>query len=100
MIIHPNAAGRRQILRSVGTQEALVRLAETVADEVRHDGSWDQHVEHTPGDVAIPVEVNSREEADEVRASVVLAHPSGLAAQAKHGSLTRGAAAAGLEVNG
>jgi hypothetical protein len=37
-------------------------------------------------------------ETDRARAEVWLAHPSGLAVQAKHGLLTKAASEAGLEV--
>lgn len=48
-----------------------------------------------PTKTDLPVRVFKR---DDGTATVVLAHPSGVAQQAKHGPLTRAAAALGLEV--
>jgi hypothetical protein len=45
----------------------------------------------------LPVEVHAYT-TDRAAASVVIAHPAGLAVQAKHGALTRAASAEGLEV--
>ena len=50
-------------------------------------------VEHEPGDIKLPVEVDDD-------GSVTLAHPAGLAVQAKHGALSKAAGDAGLEVGG
>jgi len=44
-----------------------------------------------------PVEVRTYE-TDRAAASVSIAHPAGLAIQAKHGALTQAAASVGLEV--
>lgn len=45
----------------------------------------------------VPVTVGSHT-TDRAAASVTIAHPAGLAIEAKHGALVRAAAAAGLEV--
>jgi hypothetical protein len=37
---------------------------------------------------------------DRAHAEVILAHPAGIAVQAKHGALTKAASQAGLEVKG
>lgn len=92
--IRLNSHGIAAIADSAAVKNAVDALAEEVADNVR---SQNHMVEGIPGDVALPVKVRVYE-TDRARASVILAHPSGLAVQAKHGALTRAAAAAGLEV--
>ena len=72
------------------------KVAEEVAANARGQGV---RVEGEPGDVSLPIEVDSYF-TDRARSSVTIKHPSGLAAQAKNGVLTRAASQAGLEVNG
>lgn len=97
-MIHWNDAGLLAALNSAGVESRVVETAERVAEEIRRDGSWDRQVEGIPGDIDIPVRVDVYK-TDRPRASVHLAHPSGLAVQAKRGALTRAASAAGLVVN-
>lgn len=87
-------AGLAAILKSAEMAAAVKSIAEDIANNAR--GIM---VEGVPGNVALPVEVKSSV-TDRARASVTLAHPSGLAVQAKHGVLTGGAAGAGMEVSG
>lgn len=71
------------------------RQATEIAKAVRRQG---RKVTSGGGGVnkdELPVRVYSH---DDGTAAVVLAHPSGLAQQAKHGVLTRAAASLGLEV--
>lgn len=89
-----NSRGIETILKSSAVKSEVEGLAEKVADNVRGQNI---DVVGIPGDIDLPVRV-SVYETDRARASVMLAHPSGLAVQAKHGLLTRAAAAAGLEV--
>jgi hypothetical protein len=51
------------------------------------------------GRTRIPIDA-AAQTTDRARAVVALKHPAGMAVQAKYGTLTRAAAAAGLEVNG
>lgn len=88
-------AGIAEILKSSEMAAAVTEIAENIADNAR--GIM---VEHVPGDIPLPVEVKTRVGPTRVEASVTLAHPSGLAVQAKHGVLTGGAAGAGHEVTG
>lgn len=97
MAIHWNEASLQRALRSPEMEAAVERLADAIAAGVRRQGI---RVEGEPGDVELPVEVNTRDDGDELTGSVVLAHPAGLAVQAKDGALTRAAADLGLEVNG
>lgn len=87
-------AGIAAILKSGPMAEAVHAAAEQIAEKAR--GIM---VEGLPGDVPLPVEVTDYV-TDRAKSTVVLAHPSGLAVQAKHGVLTGGAAGAGFEVTG
>jgi hypothetical protein len=99
--IRPNPAGRAKVLQSDEMADAVEKLAETVADNVRPQGV---RVEGIPGDIEMPVKVTMTTtddmRTDRVKAWVSMAHPSGLATQAKNGTLTKAASAAGLEVKG
>lgn len=78
------------------SREAAKQVGEDIADAVRRQGI-EVGAENGDGDeYALPVEVNVVD--DVVR--VALAHPAGVAVQAKHGALTRAAASLGLEVRG
>jgi hypothetical protein len=98
--IHLDYAALAEILRSEGTTGACRRAAEQVARNVEQQG-------HTVGDavadgvgetIALPVE--ARDNRDGPGAIVILAHPAGLAIQAKSGVLTRAASEHGMEVGG
>jgi hypothetical protein len=91
-----SSRGIEAVAKSAAVRSEIAALAERVAGEVRSQGIA---VEGVPGDTALPVEVTVYE-TDRARASVTIAHPSGLAVQAKHGVLTRAASAVGLEVKG
>lgn len=91
-----NSRGIEEVAKSREMRAAIEDLADKVAANVR---SQVIRVEGTPGDTALPVEV-SVYETDRARASVIIAHPAGLAVQAKHGALTRAASEAGLQVKG
>lgn len=84
--------GIAELLKDPMLATAIHTLAEEIADNVRNEGRTVGH-----GD-ELPVKVDDYV-TDRAASSVTLAHPAGLAVQAKHGSLTKAAAAAGLEVN-
>lgn len=88
-----NHAGVAAILKSAAAHAAVDKLAEQVADNARSQGRKVASGED------LPVEVTSYT-TDRASASVTLAHPAGIAMQAKYGVLTRAAAEAGLEVKG
>lgn len=91
-----NHAGVAAILKS-GEMAALVNgAAEEIAANVRAQGQKVGALEGS-GEIDLPVTV-SPTTTDRAHASVALAHPAGIAVQAKHGALTRAAAAAGLDV--
>ena len=94
--VHPNWPGLRAALVTAESRRAINDLAEKIAENARASAP---DVEGIPGDIPLPVKV-SEYKTDRVRATVWLAHPSGLAVQAKHGTLTRAASEAGLEVHG
>lgn len=89
-------AGVRSILKSDEFFALVEAVAEEVADYARADAP---DVDGIPGDIELPIEVDVYE-TDRAAAAVILAHPAGIAVQAKHGLLTRAAARAGLEVSG
>lgn len=74
----------------------IEELTERVADNVRDQGIT-VGAFSGGGEIDLPVET-SQKVTDRTRGVVTLAHPAGLAVQAKHGSLTRAAAEAGLQV--
>lgn len=93
MVFHPNRPGQAAI---AGSRE-LLDGARTVGLRMRTSIEAEGiEVDGVPGEYALPVRVDEKEGVMKVR----LAHPAGLAVQAKHGSLTRAAAAEGLHVTG
>lgn len=92
--VHLDRRALNAVLRGARVEKAVTDLAEKVADHAR---AIAPAVEGIPGDIELPVRVDGYE-TDRARAEVWLAHPSGLAVQAKHGTLTKAASAAGLEV--
>lgn len=91
-----NHSGLAAIAKSGEIRALVDAAAEEVADNVRGQGI---RVEGVPGDIELPVTVTSYT-TDRAGASVALAHPSGIAVQAKHGALSKAVSAAGLEVRG
>lgn len=86
-----DSGGVAAVLKSGAVASAVTAAADQVADQVRGQG-------RTVGnDDDLPVVVDTYT-TDRAAASVTLAHPAGLAVQAKHGALTAAAAAVGLEV--
>ncbi|MGC4891086.1 hypothetical protein [Micromonospora sp. DT227] len=77
--------GIGEVLRSVGVQEVLHAKGEAVAEKVRAAGI---RVDGVPGDVELPVTVNTTGKGTRARTYVTLDHPSGAAVEAKHGVLT------------
>lgn len=94
MSIRLNPRGFDDVAKSRLVREAVTDAAERVADNVRAQGIW---VDGIPGDIELPVKV-VEQTTDRARAAVQIAHPSGLAVQAKHGALTKAAAQAGLDI--
>jgi hypothetical protein len=81
-----DAAGVREVLKGQGVRDLVDGYAEQVADNVK-----------ALVPAGTPVEVR-KYTTDRGAATVVVADVRGMAWQAKHGIVTRAAAAAGLEV--
>lgn len=88
-------AGIAAVLRSAPVESAVSDLAEGVASRI-HETAHDGPVPvETRSRVASGGRISARPAVD-----VILAHPGGLAIEAKYGALTKAASAAGLEVRG
>ena len=94
-----NHAGVAALLKSGEMADMVNAAAEEVAANVRAQGQTVGGFEGDNGDIALPVKVTPYT-TDRAAATVALAHPAGIAVQAKHGALTKAAAAAGLDVQG
>ena len=98
-----NLRGLEAVATRAETKRAVEELAESVADDVRAQGIMVGAFAGS-GEIPLPVEVRVGETSDmrvnRAKAWVNLAHPAGLAVQAKHGALTRAASQEGLEVRG
>lgn len=84
----PDRSGLRALLRSSEVERDLMERGERVAAAAR-SAPWDQHVSGVPGTEVMPVTVKSEPTPNRARVRVTLAHPSGLAVEAKHGVLLR-----------
>lgn len=83
-----------RVLKSAMMQRAVRAAADAIASAVKEQGQQVGDFEGA-GRIDIPVEVVDSV-GDRARSTVLLAHPAGAAVQAKHGRLTKGAAAVGL----
>lgn len=92
-----NSASLAQILKSARMQAAIAAKAEEVANNVREQGIKVGDRDGGPREHDLPVKVE-HSVTDRARSAVIIAHPSGLAVQAKWGALTKAAAQAGLDV--
>lgn len=90
-------AGIEAILQSAPIAAAVAAVADQVAENVRGMGIKVGDRDGGPREQDLPVDVEHYT-TDRAAAAVTIAHPAGLAVQAKHGALTSAAAAAGLEV--
>lgn len=89
--------GIAALLKGDEMQSLVQSAADEIAANVRSQGIT-VGAFTGPGEIALPVKVQTST-TDRAHASVALAHPAGAAVQAKHGALTRAAAAAGLTVS-
>ena len=85
------------ILKGPLMARAMAVKAEQIARNVRSLGIKVGDHDGGPREYDLPVKVK-HSVTDRAKSTVVLAHPAGLAVQAKHGALTKAAAQAGLEV--
>lgn len=82
-------AGIAAVLKSSGMAALVASAAEGVASSARQAPELARH------EARVEVSTGTT---DRAAASVTIAHPGGLGMQAKHGTLTRAAGAAGLDV--
>ena len=92
-------AGIAALLKSTEMHRLVQDAAEDIAEKVRAQDIEVGSFKGGHGEIPLPVEVEVTT-TDRAHASVVLAHPAGIAVQAKHGALTKAAAEVGLEVKG
>lgn len=95
--VHLDRVALERVLRRREVGEAVGRLGGEIADKIRSQGIEVNDRDGGPAEFPLPVMVFVGEDAT---GAVALSHPSGLAVQAKHGPLTKAAAALGLEVHG
>lgn len=98
MRINVDHAALGRIVSGADGRAAARRAAEKVADAARseHITVGDLVEDGVGVDIDLPVKVYGTDDG----ARVVLAHPAGIAVQAKHGTLTRAASSVGLKVQG
>jgi hypothetical protein len=90
-------AGVDAVLRSAGMVAALEEVAGQIADNVAAQGlTVESPGEDSPG-TSLHAEASTSIEKTAV-GHVTIPHPAGIPMQARHGVLTKAAAAAGLEV--
>lgn len=97
--VHFDKLGIGEILRSVEMHRMVQDAAEKMADHVRAQNIGVGDEDGGQYEIPLPVEANVTT-TDRAHANVVLAHPAGVAVQAKHGALTKAASAEGLSVHG
>jgi len=91
-------SGLGEILKSAEMHKLVQDATEKLAENVREQGITVGAMEGS-GEIPLPVEAQMTT-TDRAHGSVVLAHPAGIAVQAKHGALTKAASQEGLEVKG
>lgn len=94
-----NHAGIASILKSSEMHVLIEKVTEEVAGNVREQSIAVGAFKGGAGEIELPV-IAKVITTDRAHGSVLLAHPAGIAVQAKHGVLTKAASAAGLQVKG
>lgn len=89
VVVKLHSPGMREMLQSEPVASALASLAQSVAENARASGPYQRH--------EVPVEVGSYT-SDRAVATVSAKHAGALPIEAKHGTLTQAAKAAGLDV--
>jgi len=93
MRIHLNYAALQRKLDGPGADRARKDLANAIADNVRRQGIMVGSIDAGDStETELPVIVSDA-------GNVIVAHPAGIAVEAKYGALVKAAAAVGLEVN-
>jgi hypothetical protein len=99
MTIHFDTSAIGDVLKSPAVRSALKKKADEIAGHVGEQGIRVGAFSGGHGPIDLPVRVTT-DTTDRAVAFVTLAHPAGVAAQAKYGALTRAASAAGVSVRG
>jgi hypothetical protein len=96
--IHLNPGWEERLQHDHAVVEAVAKAAEQIADRVRSQGIkvGDLTADGFENIIDIPVIVGRKGEDPQV----LLAHPAGIAVQAKYGALTKAASSCGLSVGG
>lgn len=94
-----NHAGIAAILKGSEMHALIEKVTEAVAENASGQGVTVGAFKGGSGEIALPV-ASKVITTDRAHGIVTLAHPAGIASQAKHGVLTKAAAAAGLQVGG
>jgi hypothetical protein len=92
MEVHLSRSGMIEMLKSGGVQEVVDGAAEAVASGI---GTYVTHAGRV-----VDVDTYSYTTPISAAAAVTIADPAGLAIEAKHGVLARGASGAGLKFSG
>jgi hypothetical protein len=92
-------AGIGGFLKSAEMHRLIQSVTEEVASNVREQGITVGDRDGGSHEYALPVKSDVTT-TDRAHGRVVLAHPAGIAVQAKRGALTKAASQAGLEVKG
>lgn len=95
--VHIDEAAIRRLSKRGDVKAATRKLARQIADNVegQHIQVGDLQADGVENITDIPVIVSDTEEVQ-----VILAHPAGVAVQAKYGALTKAASSAGVHVGG
>lgn len=93
-----NGSAFEHILKSAEADRMVQEVAEKVAGYVEDQGIGVGDKDGGRHEIPLPVKV-SVVTTDRAHAIVMLAHPAGIAVQAKHGALTKAASEAGLHVS-
>lgn len=94
MAVHVYPAAIARLADDADVKAAIEEVAERIAGHIDGLGITVGGEEGSASEYALPVKVFDRDG----ETTVELAHPAGVAVQAKHGALTKGASAEGLKV--
>lgn len=98
MSIHFDERALGSVLKSSVVRSMVKAAAEKIAANVDDQGIKVGAFKGDRGPIDLPVRVTT-DTSDRAIAFVTLAHPAGIAAQAKYGALTKAASAVGLHVS-
>lgn len=94
MAVHVYPAAIAKLADDADVKAAVKKVAQEIVGHIDDLGITVGGEDGSPFEYPLPVKVFDRDG----ETTVELAHPAGIAVQAKHGALTKGASAAGLKV--